>query len=339
MGRSHRAVYRLSRGRLLGHVAGMPVLLLTTTGRRSGRARTTPLTYFEDGDELVIVASNGGEDSPPAWWLNLLQQPEASVTIGSRSQRGDCARRDAPRSTRASGRTSPPTHAGYAAYARRTARPIPVVLLSWATTADQRKCTGSVAPSSSNPTNRRLRFSCSGGLQPQAPRARCKGEDRDRRPAEDKGAAKPKSANCGEIVRTPGAPGPIATREPMSITIRAGLSSRVTRNGCSPSTPIAHVRTASKPPVRTSSTTAVRLGREAGRPRVGARRRLLREVGVEGRLHSHAEDRAARRPRPRRPNRPLGPAGRRSARRSPERRCGTRRRPGRTPRDARRGRP
>jgi hypothetical protein len=68
MGRIHRAVYRLSRGRLLGRVAGMPVLLLTTTGRRSGRARSTPLTYFELGDDLVVVASNGGEDSAPGWW-------------------------------------------------------------------------------------------------------------------------------------------------------------------------------------------------------------------------------------------------------------------------------
>ena len=78
MGRSHRAVYRLTGGRLLGRVAGMPVLLLTTTGRRSGRARTTPLTYFEDGDELVVVASNGGEDSA----ARLVAEP-------ARAPRGD----------------------------------------------------------------------------------------------------------------------------------------------------------------------------------------------------------------------------------------------------------
>ena len=87
MGRGHRAVYRLSGGRLLGRVAGMPVLLLTTTGRRTGRARTTPLTYFELGDEIVIVASNGGEDSPPA----LVAQPArptraATIAIGGRSE-------------------------------------------------------------------------------------------------------------------------------------------------------------------------------------------------------------------------------------------------------------
>jgi deazaflavin-dependent oxidoreductase (nitroreductase family) len=128
MGRSHRVVYRLSRGRLLGRVAGMPVLLLTTTGRRSGRARTTPLTYFEVGDDLVIVASNGGEDQAPAWWLNLRDHPEATITIGTRSH--SVSARTATDDER--GRLWPlitATNPGYAAYARRTNRPIPVVLL------------------------------------------------------------------------------------------------------------------------------------------------------------------------------------------------------------------
>jgi deazaflavin-dependent oxidoreductase (nitroreductase family) len=128
MGRSHRAVYRLTGGRVLGRVAGMPVLLLTTTGRRSGRARTTPLTYFEAADDLVVVASNGGEDQPPAWWLNLREHPDATVTIGTRS-RPVTAR---PASDLEHGRLWPiitATHPGYAAYARRTTRPIPVVLL------------------------------------------------------------------------------------------------------------------------------------------------------------------------------------------------------------------
>jgi deazaflavin-dependent oxidoreductase (nitroreductase family) len=130
MGRSHRAVYRLTGGHLLGRVAGMPVLLLTTTGRRSGRARTTPLTYFEAGEDIVVVASNGGEDRPPAWWLNLGAQPEAAITIGSdthpvtaRTATDEEHERLWPMITAA--------HAGYAAYARRTSRPIPLVVLSW----------------------------------------------------------------------------------------------------------------------------------------------------------------------------------------------------------------
>ena len=129
MGRSHRVVYRLTRGRLLGRVAGMPVLLLTTTGRRSGHARTTPLTYFEEGDELVIIASNGGEDTAPAWWLNLCGHPEATITIGTHSH-AVTARAATDDEHARLWPVITATHAGYAAYARRTARPIPVVLLA-----------------------------------------------------------------------------------------------------------------------------------------------------------------------------------------------------------------
>jgi deazaflavin-dependent oxidoreductase (nitroreductase family) len=129
MGRSHLAVYRLSGGRLLGRVAGMPVLLLTTTGRRTGRARTTPLTYFELGDELAIVASNGGEDSPPRWWLNLQAEPRATITIDGRSEQ--VTTRAATDEEHA--RIWPvitATFRAYGDYARRTTRPIPVVLLA-----------------------------------------------------------------------------------------------------------------------------------------------------------------------------------------------------------------
>ncbi len=129
MGRSHRAIYRASRGRLIGHVAGMPVLMLTTTGRRSGRARTTPLTYFESGDDLVIVASNGGEDRPPSWSLNLESEPRATVTIGVCSW-AVTARTATPEERAQLWPTITATHPGYATYARRTTRPIPVILLS-----------------------------------------------------------------------------------------------------------------------------------------------------------------------------------------------------------------
>ncbi len=129
MGRFHRAVYRLSGGRVLGRVAGMPVLLLTTTGRRTGRPRTTPLTYFEDGDDLVVVGSNGGEDSPPGWWLNLMDEPHATVTIGSHARPVE-ARAAEPEEHARLWPTITQTNPGYAGYARRTERPIPVVFLS-----------------------------------------------------------------------------------------------------------------------------------------------------------------------------------------------------------------
>jgi deazaflavin-dependent oxidoreductase (nitroreductase family) len=129
VGRAHTVLYRLSRGRLAGSISGIPVLLLTTTGRRSGKQRTTPLLYFRDGDDLVVIASNGGEDRAPAWWLNLHAHPGAAVTM-----RGEAVAVTAADAT-------PDVHArlwreitarfpGYAAYQRRTTRPIPVVILT-----------------------------------------------------------------------------------------------------------------------------------------------------------------------------------------------------------------
>ncbi|HKI93606.1 MAG TPA: nitroreductase family deazaflavin-dependent oxidoreductase [Gaiellaceae bacterium] len=129
MGRTHLAVHRLSRGRLLGRVAGMPVLLLTTAGRRSGRPATTPLTYFRDGDDLVVIASNGGEDRAPGWSLNLEANPRAVVEID-----GDTiavtARTASPEERERLWVGITATYAGYARYQERTARPIPVLLLT-----------------------------------------------------------------------------------------------------------------------------------------------------------------------------------------------------------------
>ena len=131
MGRSHLAVYRLTRGRLLGRVADMPVLLLTTTGRRSGKARTTPLTYFEagTGSDLAVVASNGGEDRPPQWWLNLQDDSRAWITRGSRTE-AVIARPATPEEHAHLWPVITAVNPGYAGYARRTQRSIPVVVLT-----------------------------------------------------------------------------------------------------------------------------------------------------------------------------------------------------------------
>jgi deazaflavin-dependent oxidoreductase (nitroreductase family) len=66
-------------------MGGQPVLLLQTTGRRSGRTRTTPVQYLVDGDTFVVVASNAGAARPPAWYLNLRADPHARVDIGRRT--------------------------------------------------------------------------------------------------------------------------------------------------------------------------------------------------------------------------------------------------------------
>ncbi len=83
---THEFWYRLSGGLIGGQLGKAPVLLLTTTGRKSGRRRTTPLVYLPDGDNMVVIASNGGSDRHPDWWLNLMvAQPERGPKGGGPS--------------------------------------------------------------------------------------------------------------------------------------------------------------------------------------------------------------------------------------------------------------
>ncbi len=80
-GEAHIRAYRESGGEHGYHWRGTTVLLLTTTGRRSGEARTTPLIFAGDGDRWVIVASKGGAPEHPAWYENLLAHPEAEIQV------------------------------------------------------------------------------------------------------------------------------------------------------------------------------------------------------------------------------------------------------------------
>jgi deazaflavin-dependent oxidoreductase (nitroreductase family) len=79
-----RLVARLTRGRVVA-LGLAPSLLLTTTGRRSGRAWRTPLLYAADGDGHLVIGSNWGGPSHPAWALNLIADPEAVVQVGGRT--------------------------------------------------------------------------------------------------------------------------------------------------------------------------------------------------------------------------------------------------------------
>jgi deazaflavin-dependent oxidoreductase (nitroreductase family) len=80
--RAHVSLYRMTGGRIGGRWQGAPVLLLTYIGRKSGKLRTTPLIYGEDGDSLVVVASNAGTPGHPAWYLSILEDLEVEVDVG-----------------------------------------------------------------------------------------------------------------------------------------------------------------------------------------------------------------------------------------------------------------
>ena len=84
---THLFWYRVSGGLIGARRAGMSFLLLTTTGRKSGRSRTVPLLYMKDGESYVIVGSNGGNATHPAWVHNLRAQPAAEVQAGTKHLR------------------------------------------------------------------------------------------------------------------------------------------------------------------------------------------------------------------------------------------------------------
>lgn len=81
------AQYRGNDGRLTGLFEHVPVLLLTTVGSRTGRVRTTPLTFLRDGEDYVIMASKSGAPVHPGWYHNLLAVGTASVQVGAESFR------------------------------------------------------------------------------------------------------------------------------------------------------------------------------------------------------------------------------------------------------------
>ena len=127
---THRLVQRLTRGRAGWNIAGMPVVELTTTGRRSGERRATMLTSpVRDGEAYVVVASRGGDDRHPAWFLNLRDDPNVEVVIEARPSVAMLAR---IANTEQRARLWPlitAKYANYAGYQQKTDREIPLVLL------------------------------------------------------------------------------------------------------------------------------------------------------------------------------------------------------------------
>lgn len=126
----HRALLRLSGGRIGQEMEKMPVLELTTVGRRSGTPRSVLLTApAREGDALVVVASRGGDERHPDWFLNLRAQPRVEVALQGGARRTMVARiAEGPERERLWGRITV-SNPRYAAYQRKTSREIPVVVL------------------------------------------------------------------------------------------------------------------------------------------------------------------------------------------------------------------
>ncbi len=120
-------VMRRTKGSLAGlwHV---DVLILTTTGRRTGRSRSVVLQYFRDGGEIILAAANGGEPTDPAWYLNLVARPWARVEIAGRAMEV-CAEILSVEESARWWRRIEELAPDYRRYARATSRPIPIVRL------------------------------------------------------------------------------------------------------------------------------------------------------------------------------------------------------------------
>jgi deazaflavin-dependent oxidoreductase (nitroreductase family) len=127
-GKMNVPLYRATGGRLLGRVGKAPVLLLTTTGRKSGQKRTAPVVFLADGERMIVIGSNAGNDRVPAWALNLKANPDAEVEVGRRRQK--VRARVAEGEERAElWRKCNDQYAGFDDYEERTDRPISLFVL------------------------------------------------------------------------------------------------------------------------------------------------------------------------------------------------------------------
>ncbi len=123
------AEFHANGGKLGGRFAGMDVLILTTTGAKSGQMRWNPLSYSRDGDRYIIVASKGGAPSNPDWYYNVLAYPSVNIEVGTENLQVDA--------TIATGAERERLFAAHAArmpffaeYAKNATREIPVVVLT-----------------------------------------------------------------------------------------------------------------------------------------------------------------------------------------------------------------
>jgi deazaflavin-dependent oxidoreductase (nitroreductase family) len=124
----NRILYEISGGALGSRFGGAPVLLLTTTGRKTGMPRTTPLLFLADTNDYILVASNGGSPRNPGWFLNLQANPAVEVHV-KRDRKPMRARIAFPAERERLWERVVAMYPGYAKYQQRTSREIPIVIL------------------------------------------------------------------------------------------------------------------------------------------------------------------------------------------------------------------
>jgi deazaflavin-dependent oxidoreductase (nitroreductase family) len=121
--------FRANHGRVGGNFEGAPLLLLHTTGARSGKPRVNPMMYLQDGSRWLVFATKGGSDSNPDWYYNLKANPDVQIEVGDETYDGHAEElhgtdRDAMYARQAA------AYPSFAAYERRAKRTIPVMALT-----------------------------------------------------------------------------------------------------------------------------------------------------------------------------------------------------------------
>lgn len=123
------ADFRANAGKVGGPFAGVPVLLLHSTGARSGAERTNPLVYLPDGDDWVIIASKAGAPTNPDWYYNLLAHPAVSIEVGTETFDVEAKPVTGPERDELYARQVE-RFASFSAYEKATTRTIPVLRLT-----------------------------------------------------------------------------------------------------------------------------------------------------------------------------------------------------------------
>ncbi len=126
--RLHGLLFRRTNGRFGRSVRGMPVLVLETRGRKSGKPRSVPLLFVEDAGDWVVIASSGGDPRHPAWFLNLEAEPHGTVITAAGRRPVDATVTGGEERERLFGRLAE-VYSGFHAYRDRTTRELPIVRL------------------------------------------------------------------------------------------------------------------------------------------------------------------------------------------------------------------
>lgn len=121
--------FRANDGKVSGRFEGKTLLLLHTKGARSGQERINPLAYVRDGDGFVIIASKGGSPTNPSWYYNILANPLVTVEVGTEKFQAHATVAEEPERTRLYNKMVE-MMPGFDDYRRKTARVIPVIVLT-----------------------------------------------------------------------------------------------------------------------------------------------------------------------------------------------------------------